>query len=675
MTTQLPAVAALVFTEAVDSLPARLRKRLDDMTTRAAAWPVTIDGDHATVRVDDDTTVTLTITDGTLREGAHAHCSCLLAPNCLHRAAVLARCPVQADDPAAADAATADAAATDLTTADPGVEASASASAAPTPAAGETMPASTDATPGGEEPTALTPVQQKAVAELWHAATAVLRSGRHGSGAVHRAALLRASHQARAHGLHRAAAVSRTVAAQLHASHTTQPQFRLADLTDAMRELLDLTHQLTATANGAPDGASEQRALLGTARRAYDAQGSLRVVGLCSVPILTESGHAGVITYLSDPGDQLWAVADLRPGPVTRAATAGDHTVAVGESALTHRKLARAGLIISGATASASGQLGAGKSVRAVRAAGATWHEEPLASQWRVPFADQVHRAFEALTQPVQDRPVGADLLFLRVRLTGAHHGDVHAITDDGIGLTLTVASDHPELPYRENLRVLGMAVGARILLVARPDPARVATVEALAVATADPAVGDSPVGGASTVDAPTVNDARLVLPDAWGGHADLGYDQLNRSHLRQAPSGLSAPSDPPVDSGPPATSNVDLAAISLPVAPSTTSPADPALRLVRRHVERVVDGGRAVQALAGRDEHRLRAARLVAGADLLATLTDAARLSTRDPFGRLVDDDSRGFAQAWLAFALYEQAAALAFAEASWCPMEARTS
>ena len=64
------------------------------MVARAADWPMTVDGDRVTVRVADDTTVVLTVTGGAVHAGTDARCGCLLAPNCLHRAAVLARCPV-----------------------------------------------------------------------------------------------------------------------------------------------------------------------------------------------------------------------------------------------------------------------------------------------------------------------------------------------------------------------------------------------------------------------------------------------------------------------------------------------------------------------------------------------------------------------------------------------------
>ena len=580
--TGLPPVVAPVLAAAVDALPNRLRRKLDDTVAAAASWPVSVHNGQTTVTVDDSTTVTVSAPDGTVTEPGQVTCTCLLAPNCLHRAAVLARAPV-ADPVAVADAGPAD----------------------PTGPAVE------------EEPERLTEAQRAAAEQLWQAGTAVLGAGVSGTGVVLRTALLRATHEARVHGLHRAAAAGRAIAAHLHAARELQPQYRLADLTDQVRELLTVTRKL-----GDPDLPPDRvPGLVGTARRRYDLHGSLRLYGLCTVPVVAETGYAGVVTYLVDRDARLWTVADLMPGGEERALAAAEATVALGEAALSHRALGRAGLVVSGATASDIGGLGAGKAVRAVRATGAGWTEEPLSRLWEEPIADQVRRAFAALALPVTDRPAGADLLFLSGRLDGVRDG-VHLATPDGAVLRLTVPSDHATLPYRENLTLLAGAAGLDVRLVGRPDPVRPQVVHPLALAAAD-----------------------LALPGDWAGHLDLGLDRLGRKHF------AAEPADGPLGEAPPAPAG------------------DLALHLVRRHVERVVSGGRAVQALAAPDEHRVRAARLETGAGLLRALTTAAGHRPRDPFGRPLTDDAATFAQAWLSVAVYEQAASWAFSEASWLP------
>ncbi|MEV0457104.1 hypothetical protein [Catellatospora methionotrophica] len=607
----LPPVTAPALAETLDALPGRLRKKVDDAVTRAAAWPVSAADGQVSVTVDEGTTVTLVLTGGVVRTGADARCSCLLAPNCLHRVAVLALAPVHDgvdDEPAHA------------APADPVDPAPSPVDAGSAAVVGE---AERDgaAEPDGDVRAVLTTRQRDAADGLWRAGAAVLAAGTSGSGLVLRTALLRAVHEGRANGLHRASAAGTRVAAGLQALRESQPQFRLAELTDDLRELLTVSHRLRA--GNLP--AEQYADLLGVARRGYDPQAGLRLYGLCTVPVVAESGYAGTATYVVDRDGRLWTVTDVAPGGADRAARSGDTAVALGEAGLSHRELTRAGMIVSGGTASASGRLGAGKSVRAVRATGAAWTEPPLRALWEQPLDQQVGRAFAALAEPVADRLAGSDLVFLSVRLGGAATGDaVLAETAEGAAVLLTVADDHPELAYRDNMRVLGAGAGLELLVVGRPDPARRATVEALSIGVA-PGTGDG-----------------LRLPAAWSGHADLGYDRLHRSQL------LSGRQGPAVAGRPPAT-------------------GDPALQLLRRHLERVVSGGRAVHALADDQERRLRRARLDLGAHLLAELASAARSRPRDPFGRLTGDDAENFTRAWVAAAVYERAATQALIEASW--------
>ncbi|WP_304524640.1 hypothetical protein KZZ52_13105 [Dactylosporangium sp. AC04546] len=708
----LPPIAAPVLVAAVDGLPARLRKKLDDAAAKLADRPVTVDGPRYCVAIDDATTVTLVTEGGVVRTADAVTCTCLLAPNCLHRAGVLTLAPVDAGI-AGADA---DEAAVAPLPAGDG-EASGSGSVDGAPGSG----APVAAVPA--EDAALTTQQTAAVAHLWRAAVAVLAAGVTGSGAVARTALLRAAHDAQACKVYRPAAAARTVATLLQAARTGEAQYRLGDLTDAMRELLEVTHRLRV---------SPGAGLLGSARRTYELQGSLRLYGLCTTAVVAGTGYAGVVTYVADRDGGLWMIADLYPGTARRAATAGNATVKLGETALSHRGLTRAGLVVSGATASASRQLGAGKSVRAVTASGVSWHEAPLAGLWAQPAAEQVHRAFAALAQPVTDRPAGADLLFLSVRLDGPDADAVRATATDGTRLTLRVASDHPSLAYRDNLRLLAARPGLELLLVGRPDPGRPGTVYPLAIA---------PPAGTT-----------WLLPAPHQGHADLAFDRLHRSHIPLATSGegedlhdgaaddggtpagpaatadapepldpgtgarspsaidpaaeggpagaADAPAadgglpgtaiDPAADGGPagaaddpaadggPAGAAVDVEAALAVLGEGDggvwrPSVGDPALQVLRVQVERTVSGGRMVVGLSrGRgptDADRLRRARLDTGAELLDGLALAAGNRTRDPFGRLSDDDGAAFAQAWLATAVYADAAERAYAEATWLP------
>jgi len=684
----LPPVATPVLVAAVDALPARLRKKLDDAVAKYADRTVTESGGRYTVSVDGSTTVTLVTDGGVVRSPDAASCTCLLAPNCLHRAAVLALAPVDAGLTSTDPTATTD----PIASAEPGGDGSAGAAAAT--AEGAQQWPTRNAEQGTVAPTdpaeTLTTQQIAAVTQLWRASVAVLTAGVSGSGSVARTALLRAAHDAQACKVYRPAAAARVVASLLQAARTNEAHYRLADLADALRELLGVTHRLLTH----PADVAGAR-LLGSARQAYQLEGSLRLHGLCTTAVLADTGHAGVVTYAADRQGKLWMIADLAPGDARRAATAGNATVSLGETALSHRALTRAGLVVSGATASASRQLGAGKSVRAVTASGVAWHEAPLAALWVPPPAEQIHRAFAALARPITDRVAGSDLLFLSARVLGTDGDAVSASTADGTVLTLRVASDHPALAYRENLRLLGQTTGLEMLLIGRPDPGQPGTVYPLAIA---PPTGDG-----------------WLLPAPSDGHADLAFDRLHRSHLpapNHPPAQPNTPDQPdphetpdaPTDSVPASEDQAhpqgqantpdqpgphvthDAPSGSVPASPPDGAdhrpaadrqwrPAavDPALHLLRVQLERTVAGGRTVLAFsAGRgpsDASRLLRARLDAGAALLDLLTTAASSRHRDSFGRLSDDDGTAFARAWLAAAVYTDAATRAYAEATWLP------
>ena len=77
------------------------------------------------------------------------------------------------------------------------------------------------------------------------------------------------------------------------------------------------------------------------------------------------------------------------------------------------------------------------------------------------------------------------------------------------MGSPTSLASDHPALAYRDNLRLLARAPGLEMLLIGRPVRAATASVEALAVAPSTGATG-------------------WTLPPALSGHVDLAYDRLS---------------------------------------------------------------------------------------------------------------------------------------------------
>ncbi|MCX5436121.1 hypothetical protein [Streptomyces sp. NBC_00063] len=645
------------------ALSPRLRKRLDAAVEKLAARPVTSDGGICRIAVDDETFVELHAPGGTVTAEDAIRCGCLLAPACVHRAAAAALAPI-ADDtsapapsdapdqpsPPAPDEADATAPPTEPTEArtspppaseptrvapptsgPPASEPTSSAlpTSAPPTSAPTTLPPTTSAPTTlpltGSAPT--TPSQAAAAEALWQAAVLVLDAGVDGAGAVLQAGLLRAAHTARLAALPRPAAAAIRTVNGLRAARAAEPGHRTAELADALAELLATAYGLRRP--GTPDA---HAALRGTARRAYAPGGSLRLYGLFTEPVLTSTGHAGVVTWTADAAGRLYTVPDVAPGGPARARNAGDRVVRMGDTALTHRDLARAGLVVSGATVSADGRLGAGRGVRAAAAAGADWTAEPLAALWFVPVAHQVARALAAGAAKAP-RATGEDLLFLDATLTGVAReagGDCLLAECDGLTVRLTAADDHPELAHRENLAVLATAPGTRVRAVARLVPAGHPRAALLAVR----------------------------LPT---GRYDLGLDRLQRQDV--------TPTSPLPEPAPG------------PVRPTPSAP----LHILRRRTEQVVVAGRRALTHAAParphttarhttaphattpDTALLRRAGLSTAAELLDAMRRSAAERGRDGFGRLVSADTDAFARAWLATARYLDEASTALCREAW--------
>ena len=650
MNPELPPVAPEVAAAAVEGLTSRLRKKLDAAIETYVTAPVTVEGAVRRVRCGEDAEVVLTPgPSGALTDAEQAVCSCLLAPRCLHRAAVLGACPV-ADADAMADAETvagagtagdvnavAQAVGTSAETEQPeqdttGADAARAVAAVPGPGTIEASPHT--------GPTGPTDAQLAAARALWTAAAAVLAAGVPTAGAVAQAEVLRASHTARLAGLHRAEAAALRVVRGLRGARSRHDGHRLADLVANLRELL-LTTGLLAAADPAP-------ALVGTARRSYRPEGALRVHGVCREPVISATGYGGVVTHLLADDGRWFTVADVRPGGPARARGAATATVALGSGSLDHAQLSRGGLLISGATLSSDGRLGAGKGVRATPVAGRSWTSGPMAALFARPLVEAV--ADRLGNAPVSD-PEGAEqaageLIGCDLVIVGVvdHHLLAQELVPgradtDGLLIRLLPSSSHPDLAHTANLRRLASRPGLRLRVVGRLDPDRAATLRPLAV---------GPLPDEST--------ATLRLPAEWSGHGDLGYDRLEGIHL------------PPADAVPePA---------GLPRIPSDPV-AEASLWRLRRLVEVAVSGGRRAAAEPARDGDRggaaaaLRRSGFRTAADLAHTLAAEADRRSRDVFGRTEEADPDGYARAWLAAAVYLAGTERALVLATWQPSD----
>ncbi|MFE1285646.1 hypothetical protein [Streptomyces sp. NPDC058751] len=664
MNAELPPVVPDVVASAVEGLTSRLRKKLDAAIASYTALPVVTDGTVRRVRCGEDAEVVLSPgPSGSVTDADQVVCSCLLAPRCLHRAAVLGACPLADPDAEAetggdgarpedsgtvADAATG-AAATAVADAPPatvpgvppapapGVPHTAGPAGESTAASAGALPTETVTEPA--EPVALTDAQVAAASELWSAAAALLAAGVPAAGAVPQAELLRAAHTARLAGLHRAEAAALRVVRGLRGARARHDGHRLADLVAQVRELLLTTALLDAGAPGPT--------VIGTARRAYRPAGSLRVHGVCSEPVISATGYGGVVTHVVSDDGRWFSVADVKPGGPARAQGAATATVALGSGNLDHAQLARGGLLISGATVSSDGRLGSGKGVRATPLAGGSWTSGPLAALFARPLAEAVTERLTAApdADPESAEQAARELVGCDLVLVGA--AGEHLIARElpagrpdaeGVLMRLAPASAHPGLAHTANFRRLASRPGLRLRVVGRLDPDRAATLRPLAVA---------PLPG---------TEATLRLPAEWRGHADLGYDRLEGAHF------------PPPDV-------VRAAVVDGPGGEAPDPLAQAPLWRLRRLVEVAVSGGRRAVAEPARDGDlrgdgaALRRGGFPTAADLAAGLAAEADRRTRDVFGRTGGADPDRYARAWLAAAVYLAGVERALVQATWQP------
>lgn len=625
-TDRLPPVLPQVSAAAVAALPSRLRARLDATVEGLARAPVgRVDGG---VSVDCGPEALVTLTPGptgAVTEPHQARCGCLLAPRCLHRAAVLAACPVA--DPAVHSA--------------PASATAVGASRREGAATGRNARARGSAGAAGRtgRSTASTKAQRAAAEALWRAAAAVLAAGVPAAGAVPQAELLRAAHSARLAGLPRAESAALRVVRGLRAHRERHAGHRLAELVEVLHDLLYVAGRLAA--------GDADPALVGSVRRAYQPDDTLEVYGVCREPVISATGYAGVVTHLVAADGRRLSFGDVKPGGPDRARDCAHAVTEMGAVAVNHAVLARGGLRITGTTVSPDGRLGAGKGVRATPLAATDWSTGPLAGLFARPLAEVV-TAQLAVDDPVDPGRagtalVGCDLMVVgavgdqvlaRELATATDGGPDRAPVPDGPVIRLAPANSHPMLAHVANLRRLASWPGLRIRVVGRLDPGRAGTLRPLAVGA---------VPGAVTT---------LRLPAAWHGRADLGYDEIQGGHL------------PPRD---PAAMVEPLLAVGLdPVAESP-------LWRVRRLVELAVSGGRRAVAEAGRGDRAagligpLRRAGFTTAAELAAALVDESDRCGRDAFGRLAEPDPDRYAWAWLAVSAHLAAAERELIRSSW--------
>jgi hypothetical protein len=580
--TPRPDIAPAVAAELLAGAPARLAKKLDAEPAMAEAWTWSREGDTWTVATAKGETVALHTSGGLVARADAVRCSCLLSPRCLHVIAVIARLATAEPEPVEAPP-----------------------PAAPPP---ETRPVDLD--------------RKAAAGNAFRVGASLLAVGADGAGAALLAELLRAIHGCRLAGAHRVAAAASRVARWIQELHGDRPEFSLSGLTDDLRELLTAAHIVSTAAEVDP-------AWIGTARREYAPAGHLRLYGVFTEAVVARGGYAGVVTYLTDGEGRLFTRGEVAPGEVDRAVAAYDAAAGIGDAVLPHRDLCRAGLFVSDATISADGRLGAGASVKAVRAQSPSlWTDDAVAGLWATPLSAQLDRMGKAEDRPVDARPAGWDLAFIDGCVLGVVDGALLLETSPApnggnIPLRLVPGSAHERLRYRENLATLGRMSGSRVRCVGRIRPDEPRTIALLAVGP--------------------LESSDLVLPAPMLGRANAGLDLIHG-----APGSVQ------------------------PSPGHQTPPTSDPLASLRRRIQRVSRGGiSSLPPEAAREIERESAVleqRLMGGAAaVLRDLVAAAAPPDRTFTGVRRAADPVPFACVWLRAARYEVAARRTIARERW--------
>jgi hypothetical protein len=418
-----PAADPGLLAELLDAAPARIRRRLDAEPALADTWEWTAEGTGWSIAAGGET---VTLRALTLTSADHAGCTCLLSPRCLHLLAVLSLL---------------DAASVDL----------------------PSSPGPSEDPPAASERLVLNEAQLAAAGMAAEAGAGLLASGAQAAGSLLRADLLRTAYAAREASLPRLAAAASRIATGLRDLAADRPSFSLEQYAEDLAELLATTHRL---------GHQPTAADVGTARRSYEPIGPVRLYGLCTEPIVADSGYAGVVTYLTDEHSRLWTVSDVAPGGSERVTAAYRSAVRLGRLALNHHDLSRTGLFAQGVTVSGDGRLGGGDKADAARLPGARWDEEPLAGLWRTPLMQQFDRACDGAGPSA-----GSDLLFLDATVLGLAP-DALLVAVEGIGAVRALA---PARAGTSILHRLASLAGEPLRLIGRLHQSRPRTLTLVA--------------------------------------------------------------------------------------------------------------------------------------------------------------------------------------------------
>jgi hypothetical protein len=655
----------------LEALPSRLRRKLETEQNLTDGWTATIestaDSERLTVDAGNDTILHLGTQTLIVSTDNDLQCSCLLAPRCLHRGALLLSLAIQdelhddeaaetVDNPVQSEPDTGllgDPAFTnDPRAPDPGAtdDRSPLATTGRSDAMGS---ADLVALSGHSAPSTS---QRLAAQAVWDAAAPIILQGMANSGSLRLASLLRAANVCRAEGLHLLARASVSLAAQLQRRQRGDASFVLAEATNDVRIVLSDAWRLSTQA-------LVPEYLLKSGTRSFSAQGGLRLTAVACEPVIAASGYAGVVTHLVDASGSPRHLAQVMPGGPQDVKAGYQTAIRIGDTTITHDRLSRAGLIVSGATVAPDGRLGAGAGVKAApsrssvltpmdlshvaaRAQASLGGQPPqplVVCQARILGTDR-NQLLVALESPLSDTSPANEQVGTSARVDPeqAAHQSADATHETDAPKQrlayLSATSNHQSLPANDNLRLLGNYVGLRIVLCAEVMPAPVPTLRLLSFSC--------------------VHGADCTFPSTWEQRCNAGLDRLEPSMIRFRPV------NQPFRSASGATTYTQ----------SSSVPGVEVISEVRRMIERVASLGTvALQTTIGPEGDRLvrslRRHSLNHGASLLEHFNEVRHTTEREVDGRLRPPSTSLCAQAWLALATWETNAQTQLAMAAWNP------
>ncbi|MBN9643190.1 hypothetical protein ACFSSC_05275 [Corynebacterium mendelii] len=317
--------------ELLSGLPRRLSTRAGKLAETHSDWAVAAQPGGTTITIGT-ATVTVTGPDQVV-------CDCLLSPRCAHCGAVCVAAPPAAGTPEGTE----DAASTGRSGGDDGRGGAA-----------------------GPAPVAAARVNTRQVLdtvdEIERVLQAVIAHGITGTGARGHARLLAVLQKARVAGLHRA---ERQITAVVSASAdllAARPVGRAATA-EAAAELALTAHLLRRDPTDIMAVGRARRQYLPLDTTSGAATGVL--TALFAEPVITGSGFAGVVVVCASDEGALLSITKTPPGTAADVPGIFAGPVRLGDMHCSHSDIARATVLITGATASSDGRLGQGAGVHA----------------------------------------------------------------------------------------------------------------------------------------------------------------------------------------------------------------------------------------------------------------------------------------------------------------------